>query len=201
MTDLVPIKVKIPLKGGSGKDANHHKYPDFNALPAEVREDMNWAHFFDVHGISWHYDKLSGHGEVDQSVVVGDIHKNNDPALWYGGTCVPGAFADAAVAMFPDEVEILSEADWERFYDDRSHILEDEDLHDLDALQKLQAIEDIERKAVPPITPSAATKSRRANILNPEHPSFGIRKNHKKTWALFKARRAVNIRAAERKPQ
>ena len=195
MQDLVPIKVKIGLKPNG-----HHLFPDFNSLPSALRGGVDWSYFFDAQGIGWHYDKLSGHGEVDRSIVDGDIHINNEIGFWFGGTCVPSDFADAAVDAFPGIVTILSEADWERFYDDRSHVLEDEETTDLEALQKLQAVQAVEAALIPPVIASASVKARRAEIINPDHPRPGIRKNHNKTWSLYKARRGVSIRAAERKP-
>ena len=54
--ELVPIKVKILLN-----EKRQHKFPDFNALPADVRQGMDWAHFIDAYGTGWHYDKVCGH--------------------------------------------------------------------------------------------------------------------------------------------
>ena len=193
---LVPIKVKIYLKPNG-----RHLFPSFNDLPSALRGETDWSYFFDSHGIGWHYDKLSGHGEKDQTEVTGDIHLNDDLTCWYGATCVPAAFADAAASAFPDTVEIISEASFERFYNDRAHIREEEEIRDLESLQKLEVELSLESRANPPKIPTAATNARRAEMLDPNHPRRGVRKNHRRFWADFKVRRGVVIRDAEALPE
>jgi len=193
VAELVPIKVKI-VRAPDGS----HGYPQFNRLPAEVRGHLDWSKFFDSHGIGWHYDKLSGFGEVDDGTVpAGHRHRNDDPDCWYGATCVPEAFAVAAQAEFPSEVEILTEAEFESFYDDRAHVNEDDESLDTDVLQGILARVQLEEKGIAP-APSAEILAKRARCLDPsDQGARGIRKNVGRKWADFKKRRGVKIKGSQ----
>lgn len=170
---LVPIKIKITRGARSGQLVNI--YPDFNKLRPEVRDNMDWSLFFDSKGIGWHYDKLSGFGESDEF--------NDDPGVQYGCTCVPLAFAEEAVTTFPDLVEIIDEEEFEAFYDDRSHVNEPEEIIDESILNALNV------KLQMGMVQSFSDE----NALNPDHPSPGIRKNHRKRWADFKNKGKIKI--------
>ena len=188
MTELVPIKVKICL-GADG----HHKFPAFNNLPQGVRNGLDWSSYFDKHGIGWFYDSLSGFGETDSD----GEHSNNDPSCWFGATCVPSAFADAAASAFA-EVTIISEASFRTFYDDRASVFAETEILDVEVLQGLLLRIQLEADPnAPTVTPSAEILALRAQMLDPESPRRGIRKNPKRKWADFKALAGVTIRAGE----
>lgn len=127
--ELVALRVKI----GRAKDKQNrmmNSYPDFNKLPPEVRGGVDWCYYVDQY-TAWHYDKLSGFGEADDY--------NQDPDMQYGCFCVPKEFADAALAMFPNQVEQLEELDFEDFYDNRAHAHEVEMMYAPDVLNGLRA--------------------------------------------------------------
>jgi hypothetical protein len=191
LQNLVPIKVAI-LVGSDGK----HLYPNFNSLDAGVRAGgKDWSQFFDSHGLGWHYDKLSGLGEKDSGDDPASIHLNDDTSIWYGMNCVPEDFALAAVAKFPDTVSILTEAEWEAFYDTRAHVHEETEILDLDVLQKLKARLDLEAMDGAPTTdPTAEILALRAQILDPENSKRGIRKNPKRKWADYKLTKGLTIK-------
>lgn len=193
MTHL-PIKVRILL---NEKGAN--LYPNFNALPLELRGGLDWAHFIDVHGTGWHYDKVCGHAETDvgnPQVADDDAHRCEEIGVWHGCMCVPAAFAEAAAAMFPGEVTILTEASFEAFYDQRAHAHEPEVFVDRDAVDAVNSVVELESKGTLP-APSAARLAGRAEVLNPESSVPGIRRNMKKRWADYKARAGITISPAK----
>lgn len=173
MPDLVPIRVKI--KRGVVGGRIQHVYPNFNTLDPNVRGNMDWSLFFDMHGIGWHYDKCCGFGETDTY--------NTDPDMWYGGTCVPESFASAAIAAFPNEVEELSESDWTTYYDTRAHVHDQEEVYDLNTLQAIKAKKQLGR----------STNKSDDDALDPDKPNSGIIKNHNKTWQLFKTKRNITV--------
>lgn len=192
MADLVPIKVRICI-GPDGK----HKHPPFNQLDPAIRGHMDWSHFFDVHGLGWHYDQVSGLGESDLNdpdVDNSSEHANPDPACWYGANCLPKPFVDAAVATFPDDVVTLSEASWETFYDERAHVYEDDEVLDADTLVAIDARIRLEESGHAP-APSQAIVRLRADALNPAKKKRGICTNPRRYWVLLKASRGIVIHA------
>lgn len=199
LQNLVPIKVKI-LLGPDGK----HQYPPFNQLAPSLRGHLDWATFFDTHGIGWHYDRLSGFGVSDANdpqVPAGHEHSNTDPSCWYGVSCVPKPFADAAVAAFPALVSLMSEASLETFYDDRAHAHEETEILDKEDLLALKARIDLENEPNAPTTPpSAEILALRARMLDPNDPKRGIRKNRNRKWADFKVAKGLSIDQSQAKP-
>lgn len=200
LQNLVPIKVKI-VRGPDGK----HQYPAFNALAPDLRAHMDWAEFLDAHGIGWHYDKCSGFGEsdaVNPQVAPDDEHRNDDPSCWFGATCVPEPFAQAAAARFPALVTIISEESFERFYDGRAHLHEETEILDLQDLQKLQARLALEAMPnAPTKSPSETILKLREEMLDPDHPRRGIRKNPRRRWADWKATKRLTVHPSQRKPE
>jgi hypothetical protein len=186
MPDLVPIKILIKRKFDGRSLVND--YPNFNLLPPEVRGNMDWSHYLDQF-IGWHYDKVSGFGESDTF--------NPDPDTQLGCTCVPEAFALAAVTTFPDRVSIINESEFETFYDNRAHAHEPPEHIDKD---HLAAINERKRSEDLGLLPAnAAANAHRNKALDPDDPTPGIRRNHNKTWALFKKKRNVKILAKHAK--
>ncbi len=221
MSELVALRIKIKRKFSGGQMQND--YPNFNALPDNVRDDMDWCCFIDQF-TSWHYDKKSGFGESDSY--------NPDERTQYGIFCVPQSFADAALLMFSDAVEQVNESDFTWFYDDRAHAHESELRYDAEVLSGLRA----RYGTIPVVTAELAefftdtteddkdakiveyevaylsgikikdkTKIKIDKLvemevsdrkaINPDHPSPGIRKNKDRFYADFKARKGFTIKA------
>ena len=193
MTHLVPLKVYIGLRSNGYAD-----HPDFNKLPGNVRGNMDWAHYIDQSGgDGWFYDKRCGHRETDindQDVPLDHEHRNIEVGCQFGCLLVPEAFADAAVAMFGNskhKIKIINEASFESFYNDRAHHHEEDELVDLDALNKINA-------RITAGDDSEATAKKKKDALNPDHPARGVKKNYRKRWADWKKHRGIEIRAKER---
>lgn len=174
---LVPLKVRIGLK--QQKRRQIHAYPDFNSLDAELRDGLDWCHFVDQYG-GWHYDQIAGHADHDDESPRG---------TWFGMLLVPEAFALAAVAKFPDQVEILDETEAERFYEQRAHVNEPAVHEDVQVLQAIAAKRALGVKE--------DEHDRRALDVN--HSSSGRRVNKKKTWDGFKQACGIEIHPGCRK--
>lgn len=127
--ELVPLRIKIGRK--QGPKGMQNDYPDFNAMDSAIRHDLDWSNYVDTYGTGWHYDKLSGFREADVY--------NPDAGMQFGMFAVPEDFANAAVAMFPTKVEILTEAQFELFYNDRAHSHESEEKANSGVLNVLRA--------------------------------------------------------------
>ena len=108
----------------------------------------------------------------------------------------------AAVEMFPETVKIISEAAFEKFYDQRAHEHEDTEFLDADVLVAIQARIALEEHfGAPTVPPSRKLLEERRKCLDPScQENRGIRKNIKKTWAGYKTTRVVKIRDTEAKP-
>lgn len=189
--DLVAIKVTVGIRSNG-----HADHPNFNHLPVlqdmkAAGQEMDWAHYVSVHGLSNHYDKICGH-----AVHAPDVDpKLDSPA----GTqwCVfviPKEFADQAVAFdpsilymltpaelalhedgkLPQRIFKLTEAELEDFYDNRAHA------HEPDETMDEVVVSRIEAKAIEDRTPAEL------RALDPDDPAPGVRKNVRKTWALYK---------------
>lgn len=169
MRKLVPIQVIIRRKrDNSGQPVND--YPDFNKIPEGIRGSLDWCHAIDHYGIGMHYSR-DGFGQGE------------DPHSQICGTCVPDLFATTAVEMFPDRVKILSEADWEKFYDDDAHSHEPEENLDASTLQAIAAKK---------LLGIELTQSDR-NALDPNHPAIGIQKNMRRFWKDAKKYHGITI--------
>lgn len=185
---LVPIKVKITRKYNG-----HCLYPDFNRISSEIRHGLDWSIYFDTYGICWHYDHLSGFGFGDREENKNHPHYNNDPSVFYGATCVPADFAEAAVALFPGIVEIITEESFEAFYNDRCHYRDKEKLVDEDAILEMQADIAVNKD----LDPQTILKHKK--MLDPSDPTRGVRWNWKKRWETFKIEKGIKIRDKESK--
>ncbi|MEX0701188.1 MAG: hypothetical protein WD069_03755 [Planctomycetales bacterium] len=173
--NLLPIRVLLRQRANG-----HLDWPDFNRLPPEVRQGLEWSRFIDRHGIGWHYDHVENIGK-------GTGH---DTAC----TLVPAEFAEAAAATFPERVTLLDEAEFERFYDERAHAHEETEMLDKDVLQAILARVQLEEKGIAP-PPSAEILALRQKALDPNDPRRGIRKNPRRRWADAKAMLGVSVRA------
>lgn len=195
---LMPIRVKIGLKDSGG-----HKYPPFDAIPAEIRRYQTWTRFIDQYGSGWFYDHLHGHGEGDYA-----------HGEWSGCILVPEAFALAAEAMFPEDVTVLNEAAFAQFYDEKHSVRIPSMKYDSDRLAGIEskirlsfAIAEIDPEH--PILPEKAkVKARKKEkltvldvldddeleALDPSNPRSAMRHMAEKTWAGMKARKNFTIK-------
>lgn len=179
--ELVPLRVKIGVKGGPG--GRSHAYPDFNRIPAVLRGNMDWCHFIDQYG-GWYYDKVSGHDDADDA--------NDSPrGTWLGLLLVPESFADAAIDTFPDECDELDGAEAEAFYENRVSVVQPDVLEDVDVLQAIAA-----KRAA-----GIAEDDDDREALKPDSMRRGRRKNPKKKFADVIAKKNVAVKNRQKRPK
>jgi len=164
--ELVPIKVKIGLKADGSAE-----YPDFNSLPSVVGD---WSEYIDTFvRPAWLYD-CCGHQEAEPDSPVG---------MQWGMILVPAAMATEAVTAFPLKVSQLTEAECTAFYDDQhGKDFEDEEI-DEKIVSTLKIKQDL----------GQTLSTQQVSALDPTTDTPGIRKNWRKTWVDFKAKRAITI--------
>ncbi len=167
--DLKAIKVLIGTNTSGGA-----LYPDFNKLPTVKDSGMDWAHFIDSRGTSWHYDKCCAHADEAPGSPVG---------IQYGMLMVPKGFADDAMANYPGQVSGMTETEVEEFYNDHCHAHETEDTVNQSVLQAITA------KQNAGIEMSATDMK----ALDADDPTPGIVKNVNKTWVTHKVERNINL--------
>lgn len=180
-TDLIPIRVKIRHGKHPETGKTQHLYPDFNSLPAAVRDDMDWSEYIDIAGTGWMYDKVCGHYETDA--------ESPETGVWIGCIGVPKPFADAADAAFAD-VEVINETTLEDFYNNRHAV-------------KFAEVE-VDDRAIAYVNELRAqgvteTDPRIAKAIDPDDQTPGLSRNKKKTWALRKQTEGLEIHASKRK--
>jgi len=156
---LVAIKVKI--KRGPG---NRMGWPNFKEkMSREVLKGQDPSHYVDMHGIGWHYDKVSNLG------LGADVE--------YAWTMVPEDFATEAVTKFPGLVSKERESAFKAFYDNKCMVHAPEYTYDTQLLQALAA-----KKAL-----GKALTADEQDMLDPTSDKHGIRVNKLKTWTAAKA--------------
>lgn len=172
--DLIPLKVTIGLKHEKRKRL--HAYPDFNQIPENLRDGMDWSHFVDQYG-GWQYDKVSGHDHEDTP--------NGSPrGVWIGMLLVPEDFANEAVSRFPDQCLILDETQASQFYEGRVTVNQPDVFEDTEVLQAIAAKrsagieEDDDDRAA----------------LGPDNPRRGRRRNKRKRFADMLQNRGLKIK-------
>jgi len=164
--NLVPIKIRIGLKHDGSCE-----YPQFNTLTS--LGGQKWEKYIDLHG-GWFYDKVAGHADDDLESPHG---------LWYGVILVEGAIAAEAVDKFPERVEILTEVEFEKFYNERVAVdLPEEDI-DTEVLNGIKLKKDLGIR----LTLS------QESAIDPSTETRGVRVNHKKTWKQLKAKSKIEI--------
>ena len=131
MKDLIGLRIKIGRKFDKGKGSSRFAYPDFDAMPEEKRGGMPWQYYFDAAGTGWLYDNCCAHNEVDDY--------NPELGVWYGIIGVPEEFALEALTRWPNEVERLTETEFEEFYDHRCMENQSEYKYDADQLNGIRA--------------------------------------------------------------
>lgn len=168
---LVPIKVKIGLKSNGNA-----LYPDFNKLQTVADSGMDWAKYIDIYGLGWHYDKVSGHKEETTDSPFGQQ---------WGALIVPPAFADEAIAMYPETTSKLTEAELEDFYNTKAHAHEPDENIDTDILAGIKAKQDL----------GLSLTADQQKALDPDdHTVRGIVKNRRKRWVDYKTLVGVTIK-------
>lgn len=173
--ELVPIKVRIGLK--SVKSKMLHAHPDFNTLPEELRDGLDWSHYVDKFG-GWKYDNVAGHSDHDPD--------NDSPnGMWLGMLLVPEAFAQAAVEKFPEQCFFLTETECERFYEDR-HTFDQPEIND--DTETLQAVAAKRAAGIP-------EDDQDRNAMDPDNPMRGRRRNKTKTFAGYKQQRGISVKS------
>lgn len=176
--DLVPIKILLTL---GTKPGARMVYPDFNSACASVLEGQDWAVYCDKFG-GPHYDHESKMKEAANDVPHGQQY------VMY---LVEEAFADLAVAAFPDLVERLDETEAEDFHDNRAHRKDPEEKLDENVLAAMRAKLGVEGDLtkIDKRTLSIGDK----NALDPEHPAPGIIRNRRKHFTDLKASLGATI--------
>ena len=177
--ELVPIKVKIK-RNTAGRGA---VYPNFNTIDPAVRNGVDWSVFVDRHG-GWHYDKKSRLGESDV--------QNPDPDSQFGALLVPEDFADAALVAFPNDVEAMTESQFESFYDNRAHDHEPDVVMDTAVLVQLRAKYGVAEGVK--LVAEAGWDQADIEALDPNSPTPGVVTNPRKTFARFKTRRGLTVK-------
>lgn len=178
--------MKVPLRIKIKQGANGLVYPDLNQVASELRKHMEWTKYVDLCG-GWHYDKPSGHGEVDGY--------NPDPEIWFGVIVVDADFADAAEALYPELCDVLTEAEFEVYHDERAHAHEPEHKYNPDVMNGIRAkygIAGALTHADPLITSVADREA-----LDPSHPAPGVVRNRRRRYADFKLNRGITIDTAK----
>lgn len=169
--ELVPIKVKIGLRPNG-----HADHPDWTKLPL-ARDSIPAAHMF--HG--WQYDKTSGHAESSAGSPVG---------MQWGAVLVTSQFASEALVTFPDIVTVMTEAEFETFWNDKARAHMPAERVDVEVLQGLKAERDL---LVDLGRSTTAIDIRISKALDPDNPEPGKRRDHLKTWQLAKSRLDVTV--------
>ena len=173
--ELVPIKVRIGLR--TRNERLLHDHPDFNTLPIELRDGLDWSHYVDKFG-GWKYDNVAGHSDHDPD--------NDSPnGTWLGLLLVPEDFARAAVEKFPEQCSFLTEAECEAFYQNRHTFDQPEVNDDTETLQAIAA-----KRAA-----GISEDDQDRNAMDPDHPSRGRRRNKTKTFAGYKKQRGITVKS------
>lgn len=177
--DLIPIKIKI---GKALKDGKlQHDFPNFNRIPAPLRDNMDWSHFVDKFG-GWHYDKVAGHDDDDAA-------NDSPPGTWLGMLMLPEDFVDAAVDMFPDQVFELSDTEAESFYEGRCTCHQPEVLEDVTSLQKIAA----KRQA------GLLEDSDDRKALDVDDPTPGRKRNKTKTFVGLLQTKGLSVKKRQKR--
>jgi len=171
MPTLKPLKVTLVRR--THANGERSVWPDF---PQAFQTDPSAfngkrpSNFFDEDGIGWHTNKIANLGT---GAPNGEAY-----------TAVPPANADAILALGIEGVSaVADEAEMESFWDEKSHVVESEEIVNVEVLQGIAAKRDLGMRE------SAADRA----ALDPDNPTLGVRKNPNKTWARFKAAREITL--------
>ncbi len=167
--NLVPLKIKI------GKRENGSaKYPDFNRIKVVQDLAIDWSVYIDSKGTGWHYDKTSSHSDNTVDSPFGQQ---------FGSILIPKEFADEAIDMFPEECTILTEEEFEDFYDNKAHVKDSEEIIDEGILTKIKLKKDLGLKLT----------AEQEDAIDIEKEQKGITKNKNKKWKDYKLSKGIKI--------
>ncbi len=186
MPDYKALKVKIGLKPNG-----YAAYPEFNTLSVIISSGLDWSYYIQSNGTGWLYDKKYGHAQEGPDSPVG---------TQWGVLVVDPTFADQAVAAFPTECSLLTEAELQQFIDGRStaHLPEEEvDVQVLAEMrEQLELMEQLEKKGrsnAALISRRSALEERAAKALDPTDDEPGVKVSENKKWVAIKKKFNVNI--------
>lgn len=171
--EYLPIKIKV-VRG-----LNEFIYPDLNQISSSIRKELTWQKFTELYGTNIRYDTVD-------SVIL------NNNAEGYCGSVVPKAFATEAKRLFPDLITIMSEIEWEDYYNNNLAKYDPLEHVDYDVLKVHQLRMQMEKEGMIP-APSQEILEERRNSLDPDCPAPGIRKNVTKKWENFKEIKKIKI--------
>lgn len=176
--ELVALQVQIGLKGNGEWD-----YPDFDRITPAKRGNAPWHNFVDRTG-GWCYDNVASHNEIDEV--------SPDEGIQLGCILVPEPFAAEAVQLFEDQVAVLSEEEFSKFYDERAMVNVPSEKINADIVNGLRAKYG-QSGALDPSVMSAEEQQ----MLDPEHPRPGISKNRKGKFADLKSRQKLTLKTLD----
>lgn len=179
MPTVVPLLVRIGIRvADNRREADHPNWglvtlpPPADALSGDGTRPEHFTYG------SWHYDKKSGH---DDDSIESPINTQRGVRL------VTPTFAANAMATFggpPYNMALLTEAQWETFYNDRVRGHMPGVRTDVEALLALKAELDLRVAAG---LPTVAILARITKALDPNDDEPGIKRDPLRRWATFKA--------------
>ncbi len=174
MAELTAIRVLIKLTPAA--NGAKHLYPNFNRIPSSARQSMDWSAFIDLFGTGWHYDQVAPFGATDP-----ESPNSNE---MFGIIAIPEDFAQEAVALFPDEVSTLTDAEFSDLFDNRTKTTSPDEVIDTDRLNELRAKYGINGAIDSPAAMAMmSAEDRRA--VDPNDPAPGIVTNPNKNTSRF----------------
>ena len=194
MAELCGLKIKIGLRPNGEAD-----HPNFGVLPCVKASGMGWSSYVDSpeygDGQGWHYDKTSGHKEHSADSPMG---------MQWAMLVINETFCQQACAAMPAICSQMTEAEASSFLEDKCTAHMPDAKRDADALNGrlaeitlLEKIISIEKD----VATKAAQQARLAVCLaeatvalDPESKMSGVRKTEGKTWADFKATKAITFK-------
>lgn len=163
------VKIRRNPKGG-------FLYPDFEQLgvvsssgiPVKSGE-KKWSKYIDIYGLGISYDHVSSINTESVDSPFG---------TWFAVIICDSTFIDQALALYPDDCTALDDAGAANFWDTKVTPYEPKERVDIDIVNGISA----------KIAAGIALTADDNNALDPSNDIKGIRKNHKKSFADYKAR-------------
>ncbi len=174
MVVAVPIKVSIGLRPNG-----HADHPDWTRLPLEtIGGDRHETHQY----IKWRYDNTSGPESKLPDSPIG---------IQLGMLVVSPTFADEAVAMFPNLVSKMTDAEARIFWETRAN---QKILAEKINTNRLQGLK-VRRDLMVSLGNSTATIDLEiAKALDPNDPAPGVIKTKDKLWDDAKSHFDLTVR-------
>ncbi len=120
-------------------------------------------------GVGFQYDKVNNLGKGDDTGAAVCL--------------VPAAAADAILALGHPDISQITEAELEIFWDEKSHVYDQDESEDVEVLRAIKAKRDLGMRRT----------AQDIAALDPDDETPGIRKNTYKTWQRFKSKRNIII--------